>query len=225
MSSPSLFIRILKFLMSRVAVVDISGTEHLQSTQGQIVVSNHIGWADPLWMGYAVYPIFLRQMAKRELFVHPLMRWLVRSGGGFPVDRNHTSPATIKQTIAILANGGKVLIFPEGTRSSGASGVKRGAATIALHAKVNIVPAYYEGPKKISAKDFFCRPRIRIAFGAPITVPHIEVVDKASALDLTHEIDAALKALRCEHVFLVQQSEKLQGIGQPEANAAIGVDD
>lgn len=58
-----------------------------------------------------------------------------------------------------------------------------------------------------------------------LTVPRIEVVDKASALGLTHEIDAALKALYCGHVFLAQPSETFQGIGQSEAGAAIGVDD
>jgi 1-acyl-sn-glycerol-3-phosphate acyltransferase len=194
-TSPTLFVRILKFLMSRVAKVDISGAEHLHTSKGQIVVSNHVGWADPLWMGYAAYPIFLRQMAKRELFVNPIMRWFVSSGGGFPVDRNHTSPATIKQTIALLEQGGKVLIFPEGTRSHGTGGVKRGAATIALHAKVDIVPAHYDGPKEIAFKHVFCRPHIRIVFGEPIAVQHLAVVDKSAALNLTHQVDAALKAI------------------------------
>lgn len=196
MNSPSWFIRVLKLLMSRVAIVEVRGTEHLNLSNGQIIVANHVGWADPLWMGYAVYPIFLRQMAKRELFIHPLMRWFVSSGGGFPVDRANTSPATIKQTLAILDKGGTVLIFPEGTRSRGEGSVKRGAATIALHANVDVVPAHYDGPTAIKVKHCFSRPQIRITFGAPIKVSNVENVDKAAALALTEQIDTALKTLQ-----------------------------
>ncbi|MEQ1635108.1 MAG: lysophospholipid acyltransferase family protein [Methylococcales bacterium] len=180
--------------MSWVARVEVIGAQHLQSPKGKIVVSNHIGWADPLWMGYAAYPVFLQQMAKRELFINPFMRWFVSSGGGFPVDRNRTSPATIKHTITLLEKGGTVLIFPQGTRSHGESGVKRGAATIALHAGVDIIPAHYAGPEAIEFRHLFSRPRIRIVFGAPITVQQGEV-DKLAAIQLTQQIDAAIKAI------------------------------
>lgn len=194
--APSLFIRLLRCLMSKLAEVEIIGAEHLQTPAPQIIVANHIGWADPLWMSYAAYPVVVRQMAKKELFGHPVMGWLVRQGGGFPVDRNQASSASIKQAIAILQDGGTLLIFPEGTRNSGQAGVKRGAATIALHAQAELVPAHYEGPTTIQFRHLFQKPRVRVVFGTPLSVaPYEGMANKSAALSLTEQIDEAMKAL------------------------------
>ena len=42
-----------------------------------------------------------------------------------------------------------ILIFPSGTRSEENIAFKRGAATIALHARVPLVPAFFQGPKQM----------------------------------------------------------------------------
>lgn len=191
---PSLFIRILKALMSRLGRVSVSGAEHLEGERGKIVVCNHVGWVDPLWMGYAVLPRTLHQMAKKELFSNPVSAWFVRSGGGFPVDRGRPSAATIKHTIALVAQGELVLIFPGGTRSNGGDiNARRGAATIALRGNAQIVPAHYHGPPAFRFSHLFRRPLIRITFGAPITPEAGLVTDKSAALQLTADLDQAMK--------------------------------
>lgn len=192
---PSLFIRMLRFILSRVGRVSVNGVEHLAGTRGKIVVCNHVGWVDPLWMGYAVLPRTLHQMAKKELFENRLSAWFVRSGGGFPVDRGRPSAATIKHTIGLLEQGELVLIFPGGTRSQSGVGARRGAAMIALHAGAEVVPAHYDGPDRIRFTDLFRRPRIRITFGAPIVLPAESEADKAAAIRLTTELEEAMKAL------------------------------
>lgn len=191
---PSLFIRMLKALMSRLGRVSVSGAEHLEGERGKIVVCNHVGWVDPLWMGYAVLPRTLHQMAKKELFSNPVSAWFVRSGGGFPVDRGRPSAATIKHTIALVAQGELVLIFPGGTRSNGGDiNARRGAATIALRGNAQIVPAHYDGPPAFRFNHLFRRPLIRITFGAPITTGTELAADKSAALQLTAELDQAMK--------------------------------
>lgn len=90
----------------------VSGTEHLDGAEGKVVVCNHVGWADPLWVGYSALPHTLHQMAKKELFDNPVIGWFVRSGGGFPIDRGRPSAATIKQVISLVQQGKHVLIFP-----------------------------------------------------------------------------------------------------------------
>src|ERR1035437_6195842 len=35
---------------------------------GAVIACNHVGWADSLWMAYAVYPRQLRYISKEELF-------------------------------------------------------------------------------------------------------------------------------------------------------------
>jgi len=44
---------------------------------GAVIACNHVGWADSLWMAYAVYPRQLRYMSKEELFGSTLSRWVL----------------------------------------------------------------------------------------------------------------------------------------------------
>jgi len=174
----------------------VTGAHHLDGPVGKVVVCNHVGWADPLWLGYAAYPRVLHQMAKKELFESALVAWFVRSGGGFPVDRGRPTPATIRHSIALVEGGALLLIFPAGTRSQEDADTKRGAATIALRAKAHIVPAHFEGPARMRASDLWRRPAIHVAFGSPIVTAAIGASDKETAKRLTAELDAAMKALR-----------------------------
>ena len=192
---PSLFIRMLKILLSRLGKVTVSGAEYLDGPERKIVVCNHMGWSDPLWVGYSALPHTLHQMAKKELFKNPIIGWFVRSGGGFPIDRGRPSAATIKQVIALVEQGKLVLVFPNGTRSRNQIEAKRGAATIALHAKAQIVPAHYEGPEQIRFIHLLRRPAIRVTFGAPIVIPPDMPIDKQMALRLTTELDEAMSSL------------------------------
>lgn len=192
---PSLFIRLLKALLSRLGRVTVSGVEHLCGPDGKVVVCNHVGWADPLWVGYSALPHMLHQMAKKELFENRVMGWLVRSGGGFPIDRGRPSSATIKQVISLVEQGKLVLVFPNGTRSRDQTEAKRGAATIALHAKGQIIPAHYEGPAQIRLIHLLRRPTIRVTFGSPIVISPDAPADKEAALRLTIELDEAMKTI------------------------------
>ncbi len=198
-SKPSLFIRVLKVLLSRFGRVIVRGAEHLDGLEGRIVVCNHVGWADPLWVGYAALPHILLQMAKKELFNNPFVGWFVRSGGGIPIDRNRPSATTIKQLISLVQVGNPVLIFPKGTRSRDQIEAKRGAATIALHANAMIVPAHYAGPEHIRLSHLFRRPDICVTFGVPI-IPSVDVrADKEAAMKLTAQLDDAMSALAHNH--------------------------
>jgi 1-acyl-sn-glycerol-3-phosphate acyltransferase len=194
-SKSSLFIRVLKTLLSRLGKVTVSGVEYLDGQEGKVVVCNHIGWADPLWMGYSAMPHTLHQMAKKELFKNPVIGWLVRSGGGFPIDRGRPSAATIKQVISLVEQGKLVLVFPNGTRTRDQVEAKRGAATIALHARAQIIPAHYEGPEQIRFIHLLRRPAIRVTFGAPIVIPSDVPIDRQTALRLTTELDEAMNSL------------------------------
>ncbi len=84
---------------------------------GAVIACNHVGWAESLWMAYAVYPRQLRYMSKQELFGSTLSRWVLEHGGSVPIDRADPSPSSIKTAVDILRHGEIILIFPSGTRS------------------------------------------------------------------------------------------------------------
>jgi 1-acyl-sn-glycerol-3-phosphate acyltransferase len=187
----------LKVLFDRIGraeVIDLPPVLQLGGA-GAVIACNHVGWADSLWMAYAVYPRQLRYMSKEELFGWPLARWVLLQAGSIPIDRADPSPSSIKAAVDILQNGGIILIFPSGTRKAHDAAFKRGAATIALHARVPLVPAFYEGPTHMQMGHVMHRPRIRVTFGTPIPTSEL-LQGKAAALALTHQLECAVAKLK-----------------------------
>jgi 1-acyl-sn-glycerol-3-phosphate acyltransferase len=162
---------------------------------GAVIACNHVGWADSLWMAYAVYPRQLRYMSKQELFSLPLSRWVLKHGGSIPIDRAEPSPSSIKAAVDILQHGGVILIFPTGTRSDENIAFKRGAATIALHARVPLVAAFFQGPKQMQVAHLLHRPLIRVTFGSPILTAELPL-GKKTTIELTRQLQAAIGELR-----------------------------
>ena len=95
----------------------------------------------------------------------------------------------------MLQHGEIILVFPSGTRSEEHIAFKRGAATIALRARVPLVPAFFEGPKQMQVAHLLNRPPIRVAFGAPIPTSELPV-GKETTVDLTRRLQAAIGELR-----------------------------
>src|SRR5258706_14796301 len=109
-------------------------------------------------MAYAVYPRQLRYMLKEELSGSTLSRWVLEHGGSVPIDRSDPSPSSIKTAVDILRHGEIILIFPSGTRSEENIAFRRGAAMVALHARVPLVPAFFQGPTQMQFAHLLHRP-------------------------------------------------------------------
>ena len=188
----------LKLLFDRVGRPEVHDRPDvlLRLGEGAVIVCNHAGWADSLWISYAVYPRSLRHMSKRELFSSPLSSWVLGQCGSISVNRQDVAPSAIKEAIELLRNGELLLIFPAGTRAENAL-FKRGAATIALHAQVPIVPAFYEGPKQMQFTHLLARPRIKVTFGATLCTTGLGI-GKASAVALTERLEASIAALKAK---------------------------
>jgi 1-acyl-sn-glycerol-3-phosphate acyltransferase len=162
---------------------------------GAVIACNHVGWADSLWLAYAVYPRQLRYMSKQELFGPLLSRWVLEFGGSIAIDRAEPSLSSIKAAVDILQHGGVILIFPTGTRSDENIAFKRGAATIALHARVPLVPAFFQGPKQMQVAHLLHRPQIRVTFGSPIPTAELPL-GKETTIELTRQLQTAIGELR-----------------------------
>ena len=75
----------LKVLFERVGKPEVVNRPDLIrfGGTGAVIACNHVGWADSLWMAYAVYPRQLRYMSKEELFGSTLSRWVLTHGVPF----------------------------------------------------------------------------------------------------------------------------------------------
>ncbi|WP_101909555.1 lysophospholipid acyltransferase family protein [Marasmitruncus massiliensis] len=132
----SLCMILLRILFS----VKIEGKENIPGT-GYILVANHRTNFDPLFVvtGIRAQVCF---MAKVELFQNPLLGWLLKHLGAFPVERGKGDTGAIDWAVDLI-RGGKVLgMFPEGTRSlTGApQRPKSGAALIAMQTGADLLP-------------------------------------------------------------------------------------
>ena len=127
--------------------------------------ANHSALADPLMVCFAATLRWhIRPMAKIELSRVPLVGWLLGKAGVIYVDRGHADVKAVKEALTCLKAGGKMLVFPEGTRVHDGEDVsaKGGAALFATRTGVPIVPVY------VSRKKYWFR-RSPVIIGKPIT--------------------------------------------------------
>lgn len=73
--------------------LDISGSEHVPTSGGAVLVSNHIGYLDFVFAGFAARPSkrLVRFMAKDSVFRHKVSGPLMRGMKHIPVDRKQES--------------------------------------------------------------------------------------------------------------------------------------
>jgi 1-acyl-sn-glycerol-3-phosphate acyltransferase len=90
--------------------------ERLHVPGAALVVANHASFLDPPLIGQA-FPEAIHFFARKTLFDHPLAGAILRSWQAIPIDRDKPDPSSLKATLRVLAGGGKVLMFPEGTRT------------------------------------------------------------------------------------------------------------
>lgn len=154
------------------------GVENVPETGPAILASNHLSYADWLFMPLVV-PRMVRFVAKAEYFTGPgLKGWAQKtffSGtGNIPIDRSGADAAAgaLISAKRVLGEGGLFGIYPEGTRSHDGRLYrgKTGIARLALETGVPVVPVAVVGTDTVAppGKKFgrWTRPTVR--FGAPL---------------------------------------------------------
>ena len=143
-------------------VVHVSGRVNIPD--GPVIFCcNHSSFSDPIWVIIGANLDNLpRTMAKMELLKLPVLGWLYRKLGAFPVDRSTNDIAAIKTAMKTVRDGEKLVIFPEGTRirKGKKSEPHSGAILIATRSNVPVLPVYLTKEKKLFHP-------IRLIFGTP----------------------------------------------------------
>jgi 1-acyl-sn-glycerol-3-phosphate acyltransferase len=181
------FVRALAIAVLRLWFrVRISGTEHIPEAGPAIVAPNHKNFLDAFFVGLATRR-HVRYMAKVELFKGPL-GWLFPRLGAFPVRRGEADADALETARAILADGGLVVVFPEGTRVEPPDALgspHHGAGRLALETGAPIIPAAITGTSHLWRGAVPKLKRVQLAFLAPVgPEPASE-----SAEPLSHLID------------------------------------
>ena len=127
--------------------IEFRGVENVPADGGLIVAANHQTYLDPFWLSLAIKRP-TRYLAWSDAFRWPVVGrglvWL----GAWPLALEGSDPAAIRRSLQWLRDGGAVVIFPEGARSTVSGSLDRfkaGAVRLALEAQVPILPVTIKG--------------------------------------------------------------------------------
>lgn len=166
-------------LLSAMGGIRATGRGNLPRSGGALLVSNHLSHLDVFVLGIPLNRP-LNYVARSTLFFPPL-GILIRSVGGFPIQREGMGAQGLKETLRRTRSGGIVVLFPEGTRSRDGeiAELKSGIAVLAARTRVPVVPAALAGTFEAWPRTrAFPRPYpVRIHYGRPIAPEEMTGLD------------------------------------------------
>ena len=175
--------------------LQVSGLEKLPASGAYIISSNHQSFLDPAVLaGVVPQDVFMRAFAvgTSEIFGEGFMRRLARSIKVIVVDPDANLVPAMRAGAFGLRNGGVLILYPEGERSiDGTPKIfKKGAAILAIHMQVPIVPVAIDGfyeawPRNKGFQKF---APLRMKIGDPILPPPESEASEAAYEKLTAEL-------------------------------------
>ncbi len=153
--------------------IKFRGVENIPDEGPCIITPNHQAYADPIWI---TIPFRRRiyYMAWDRMFQIPVLGFVMRVFGAFPVKLESTDPKAQREAVDLLKRDCVLVIFPEGGRTIDGKLMqfKAGAFRLALTQGVPILPVTIEGGYEIWPRHKIL-PRLgdlTITFHKPILV-------------------------------------------------------
>jgi cytidylate kinase len=175
---------------------ELHGLDRIPRKGPLIVASNHISFWDPPLVG-AHLPREMHFVAKAELFHNPLFGALIRSYNSIPIQRGAKARSGLRGAEEVLAAGGAVLIFPEGTRNKSGElmAPRAGVGRLAAATRTPVAPACITGSNQIR-RSMRRKVKIRVTFGSPVMPPASEERDEVR--DFARMIMERIRTMRAE---------------------------
>ena len=155
--------------------VTVSGREHLPKSGPYIIAPVHRSNIDTPLSAF-VTRRRVRFMGKDSLWKQKQVGAFLSLLGGFPVTRGAADLEALKRCVAVLDAGEPLVMFPEGTRQSGATlhPLFEGPAYVALKRGVPIVPVGIGGTERVMRKGskMIWPHKCHVTVGSPIAVEH-----------------------------------------------------
>jgi 1-acyl-sn-glycerol-3-phosphate acyltransferase len=172
------------------------GTSNVPPDGAFILAPNHFSQMDHFFLG-----VYLRRkiqfMAKSQLFGNPVLDYIFRVGGVFPVRRGHHDEEAFKTAYTVVGRGGCIGMYCEGGRSrSGRLGEpKPGVGRLALESGVPVVPVAIHGSLGVRRWRRLRFPKVTVQYGEPVSFPRVAAPSREQQLEAAGEIFDRVKAM------------------------------
>ncbi|MHA7281903.1 lysophospholipid acyltransferase family protein [Arthrobacter sp. TMS2-4] len=199
-------------VMNALMAKEWRGQEKLRRDTGIIVCPNHVTEIDPVVISHLLYNqgVMPRFLAKATLFDVPVVGSILRTIKQVPVERTSAGAnRSLEAAREALADGGGIIIYPEGTLTRDPDmwpmKGRTGAARLALQTGAPVVPIAHWGAQEVFpryAKRFhlFPRKRVRVLVGDPVDLSEFRdaPLTKTTLDGATERIVDAITALLAE---------------------------
>jgi len=179
-------------LVRPFAPLEVYGSERVPRHGGAVLAMNHFSWIDPPVYG-AACPRRIVFMAKVEAHRVPGLGQLIRSHGTLSVRRGESDREGLRLAREAVRANHLLGMYVEGTRQRGGEPgeAKPGAAMIAMHEGVPIVPAAVYGSDTWLLGNFH---PVSVAWGEPIRFDETPRNSKGYRV-ATAEVEAEIRRL------------------------------
>jgi 1-acyl-sn-glycerol-3-phosphate acyltransferase len=190
------------------------GLENVPREGALILAPNHFSQMDHFFVG-----VYLRRkirfMAKSQMFGPPVLTYIYKHGGVFPVRRGHHDEEAIETAREILRQDEMLLVYAEGgrSRSNRLGKPKPGIGRIALESGAPVVPVAIYGSAKVRRWRRLRFPRVTVQFGEPLSFPTQGSPSHDRQLEVATEIFDRVREM---YEGLATRSERRSGSRNPD---------
>jgi 1-acyl-sn-glycerol-3-phosphate acyltransferase len=139
----------------------------------------------------------IRALGKESLFTTPGVSWMCAALGAIPVRRGEADRDALAAARMLLDRGESMIVFPEGTRQSGATIAELfdGAAWLAARTGASVVPVGIAGTEEAlpSESRFPRRGHVAVLVGDPLPAPEPLAGQKRVSRDQMREFTEVLR--------------------------------
>src|ERR1700722_16860373 len=160
--------------------------------QGPVILAaNHASFLDPPLVGSGLKRD-INYLARKSLFRYPVLGWVLRTVNAVPVDRDGGGAAGLKAIMDRLHDGGAIILFPEGTRTSDGKfqPARSGVGLTVIKSDAPVVPVRVFGTYEAWGRHVkFPRPHgVRVKYGQPMNFEQLRAEAKTCAKPRLKEI-------------------------------------
>jgi len=172
------------------------GVENVPREGALVLAPNHFSQMDHFFAG-----VYLRRkirfMAKSQMFGPPVLTYIYKHGGVFPVRRGAHDEEAFKTVYKLIDQGEMLLVYAEGgrSRSRELGEPKPGIGRIALESGAPIVPVAIHGSAGVRGWKRLRFPKVTVEFGKPMTFAVEPAPSRERQLEAATEVFAEVREL------------------------------